>query len=196
MNKWEYIPMTQKRPETEGYFSDKQRPLLEFIVSTQLSDLLSDYGRVKEEKLDVSNPNTREVKSYFGLYIPAIRLREFGKLTLGQFPWREGENGETGAFGTEEGLYALTVRDAQNKPTLEVAVWDPSIETDHRIYDSRGRRVAEPVLHEMYDALTVVNKQLALHETITAFSDERAPSYPIPVIEPEVEVNIIDFNSN
>lgn len=179
---WKEFPLGQPRPQEIRRYKRKERAGLELVIAEQVSGLLSRYGEIVEEEIDVSQGDcSDEPKTYLIVESIFIHLEDDSELVIGQIP--ETESG----FLTERGANMVAKRDEDDMTVLELAVWDPEVQAQRRIHDERGRTVRRPILQELYEALAVLtlNPQMIYHSE----NDTRLPveEYPKPFSDPEFE---------
>lgn len=150
MAEWKLFPQTQERPAGIAQFKEKHRQELELIIATQIADLLSAYGEIVSVEVDNSDCiEVDEPQTFAGLSLPPITLDDDSQFLIEQFPIQNGE------YCTEAGRHCITVTDEDDDPKFSFSVWDPEIDTDHRIQQENGEEVVLDTLQELYEALVI-----------------------------------------
>jgi hypothetical protein len=79
-------------------------------------------------------------------------------------------------------------------PEICLTVSHPAVEREHRIYDDRGKVVSRLVLHELYEALTII-VTYANSESAGNIPPIDSSDFPIPVIDAEFQALALRLQS-
>lgn len=166
MSQWNLFPLQEARDAEMKQFVPSEREELQIIIAGQVAGLLSNFGTLEIIEItnvvhEVSDPNTDQTEyidegqSFCGIELPEIELDDGGLLIISQFPFQFGE------YFTHAGAHSVTKVVEAGKQTFNCVVWDPLIDSDHRIYDSEGESIRLTDLQELYEALVFCTRRIA-----------------------------------